>query len=81
MLELFILLLIDKNYPCRTTAAAATSAGHGIIATRDGQVYMLELSTGKKLGSLQTFKGKFFSLSGIPAERFLVNLKMFSLLI
>ncbi|XP_042052237.1 uncharacterized protein LOC121797660 isoform X2 [Salvia splendens] len=40
-----------------TTAAAATSAGHGIIATRDGQVYMLELSTGKKLGNLQTFKG------------------------
>ncbi|KAL1551154.1 hypothetical protein AAHA92_19033 [Salvia divinorum] len=39
------------------TAAAAMPAGHGIIARRDGQVYMLELSTGKKLGNLQTFQG------------------------
>ncbi|XP_057777399.1 uncharacterized protein LOC130995918 isoform X2 [Salvia miltiorrhiza] len=39
-------------------AAAATSAGHGIIGRRDGQVYMLELSTGKKLEILQTLKGR-----------------------
>ncbi|KAH6797846.1 hypothetical protein C2S52_022400 [Perilla frutescens var. hirtella] len=38
-------------------AAAATSIGHGIMGRCDGQVYMWELSTGKKLGNLHTFKG------------------------
>lgn len=58
-----VLLLVDRNWPCRAVAAAATSAGHGIIGRRNGQVYMLELSTGKKLGNLRTIKGKFYCSS------------------
>ncbi|EEF50725.1 conserved hypothetical protein [Ricinus communis] len=38
-------------------AAIGTSAGHGIIGTLDGLVYMWELLTGKKLGTLHKFKG------------------------
>ncbi|XP_019074824.1 uncharacterized protein LOC100268093 isoform X3 [Vitis vinifera] len=38
-------------------AAIGASAGHGIIGTHDGLVYMWELSTGTKLGSLHYFKG------------------------
>ncbi|KAK4430102.1 hypothetical protein Salat_1310900 [Sesamum alatum] len=38
-------------------AAAVTSDGHGIIGRSDGLVYMWELSTGRKLGNLHSFKG------------------------
>ncbi|GMY25815.1 hypothetical protein FCV25MIE_21057 [Fagus crenata] len=38
-------------------AAIGASAGHGIIGTCDGLVYMWELSTGAKLGMLHHFKG------------------------
>ncbi|KAL6343077.1 hypothetical protein AAG906_017889 [Vitis piasezkii] len=37
-------------------AAIGASASHGIIGTHDGLVYMWELSTGTKLGSLHYFK-------------------------
>ncbi|KAL0003640.1 hypothetical protein SO802_011201 [Lithocarpus litseifolius] len=37
--------------------AIGASAGHGIIGTCDGLVYMWELSTGAKLGMLHHFKG------------------------
>ncbi|XP_059655666.1 uncharacterized protein LOC132302749 [Cornus florida] len=37
-------------------AAIGASAGHGIIGTCDGLVYMWELSTGTKLGNLHYFK-------------------------
>lgn len=37
-------------------AAIDASASHGIIGTHDGLVYMWELSTGTKLGSLHYFK-------------------------
>ncbi|KAG8366476.1 hypothetical protein BUALT_Bualt17G0083900 [Buddleja alternifolia] len=37
--------------------AAVTSAGHGIMGTRDGLVYMWELSTGMKLGNLNSVNG------------------------
>ncbi|KAK9276843.1 hypothetical protein L1049_006380 [Liquidambar formosana] len=38
-------------------AAIAASAGHGIIATCDGLVYLWELSTGMRIGNLHCFKG------------------------
>ncbi|KAL3631254.1 hypothetical protein CASFOL_024238 [Castilleja foliolosa] len=38
-------------------AAGVTSGGHGIIGRCDGQVDMWELTTGKKLGNLHSFKG------------------------
>ncbi|XP_038705729.1 uncharacterized protein LOC120001458 isoform X2 [Tripterygium wilfordii] len=39
------------------TIVIGASAGHGITGTCDGLVYMWELSTGCKLGSLHHFKG------------------------
>ncbi|XAR55937.1 hypothetical protein NMG60_11036184 [Bertholletia excelsa] len=39
------------------TAAIGTSAGHGIIGTLDGLVYVWELSTGTKLYNLHHFQG------------------------
>lgn len=42
-------------------AAVGTSAGHGIIGTCDGYVYMWELSTGIILGNLHYFKGSAVS--------------------
>ncbi|XP_058070516.1 uncharacterized protein LOC131219413 isoform X2 [Magnolia sinica] len=38
-------------------SAAVASAGHGIIGTCDGLVYMWELSTGKKLANLKSLNG------------------------
>lgn len=38
--------------------AIGTSSGHGIIGRSDGLVYIWELSTGIKVGSLHHFKGK-----------------------
>ncbi|XP_050203355.1 uncharacterized protein LOC126653495 isoform X2 [Mercurialis annua] len=38
-------------------AAIGASAGHGIIGTLDGLVYMWEILTGKVLGTLHKFKG------------------------
>ncbi|KAJ7943316.1 DNA binding protein [Quillaja saponaria] len=38
-------------------ATIGASAGHGIIGTRDGVVYIWELSTGAQLGTLHHFKG------------------------
>ncbi|KAL3654322.1 hypothetical protein CASFOL_004003 [Castilleja foliolosa] len=38
--------------------AGVTSGGHGIIGRCDGQVNMWELSTGKKLGNLHSFKAE-----------------------
>ncbi|XP_060958697.1 uncharacterized protein LOC115700532 isoform X3 [Cannabis sativa] len=40
-----------------SAAAIGASAGHGIIGTHDGLVYMWEMSTGTKLGTLHHFKG------------------------
>jgi len=36
---------------------AGTISGHGVAGTLDGLVYMWDLSTGTKLGSLHDFKG------------------------
>ncbi|XP_020533646.1 uncharacterized protein LOC105630963 isoform X2 [Jatropha curcas] len=47
-------------------SAIGTSAGHGIIGTLDGLVYMWELLTGDKLGTLHKFKGG--SVSCIAAD-------------
>uniref|UniRef100_A0A164STK5 Uncharacterized protein n=1 Tax=Daucus carota subsp. sativus TaxID=79200 RepID=A0A164STK5_DAUCS len=41
--------------------AVGTVAGHGIIGTMDGLVYMWELSTGATLGNLHQFKGSAVS--------------------
>ncbi|CAL1395158.1 unnamed protein product [Linum trigynum] len=38
-------------------AAVATSGGNGIVGTRDGAVYMWDLSRGNRLGTLHHFKG------------------------
>ncbi|XP_065860602.1 uncharacterized protein [Euphorbia lathyris] len=38
-------------------AAIGTSSGEGIIGTHDGLVYMWDLLTGKKLGTLHKFEG------------------------
>ncbi|KAL9149122.1 hypothetical protein ABFS82_12G090300 [Erythranthe guttata] len=38
-------------------AAAVTSVGHGVVGKGNGTVYLWELSTGKKLGNLHSFKG------------------------
>ncbi|KAL7132664.1 hypothetical protein ABFS83_12G090100 [Erythranthe nasuta] len=38
-------------------AAAVTSVGHGVVGKSNGTVYLWELSTGKKLGNLHSFKG------------------------
>ncbi|XP_062111488.1 uncharacterized protein LOC133822987 isoform X2 [Humulus lupulus] len=40
-----------------SAAAIGASAGHGIIGTSDGLVYIWELSTGTKLGTLHHFRG------------------------
>ncbi|XP_024007740.1 uncharacterized protein LOC18992450 [Eutrema salsugineum] len=37
---------------------AGTVSGHGVAGTLDGHVYMWDLSTGTKLGSLHDFKGQ-----------------------
>lgn len=37
---------------------AGTVSGHGVTGTIDGLVYMWDMSTGSKLGSLHDFKGK-----------------------
>lgn len=37
---------------------AGTVSGHGIAGTLDGFVYLWDLTTGDKLGSLHDFKGK-----------------------
>lgn len=37
---------------------AGTVSGHGVAGTLDGLVYLWDLSTGAKLGSLHDFKGK-----------------------
>ncbi|XP_062162867.1 uncharacterized protein LOC133869800 isoform X2 [Alnus glutinosa] len=42
-------------------AAVGASAGHGIIGTSDGLVYMWELSTGTKLAMLHHFRGSSVS--------------------
>ncbi|KAL5759341.1 hypothetical protein ACOSQ2_018179 [Xanthoceras sorbifolium] len=61
--RLWRLALLVKNMvilgsPLDPRAAAINaSAGHGIIGTHDGLVYMWELSTGTKLGTLHDFKG------------------------
>lgn len=49
-----------SNLLCRAAAVGA-SAGHGIIGTSDGLVYMWELSTGTKLAMLHHFRGMFLS--------------------
>ncbi|KAL1198392.1 hypothetical protein V5N11_004212 [Cardamine amara subsp. amara] len=38
--------------------AVSTVSGHGVAGTVDGLVYLWDLSTGAKLGSLHDFKGK-----------------------
>ncbi|PON97232.1 Guanine nucleotide-binding protein, beta subunit [Trema orientale] len=61
------LALLVKNMVILGTAldpsAAATgaSAGYGIIGTCDGLVYLWEMSTGTKLGSLHHFRGSTVS--------------------
>ncbi|KAJ9174145.1 hypothetical protein P3X46_017205 [Hevea brasiliensis] len=47
-------------------AAVNTSAGHGIMGTLDGLVYMWELLTGNKLGTLLELKGG--SVSSIATD-------------
>ncbi|XP_017216175.1 uncharacterized protein LOC108193855 isoform X1 [Daucus carota subsp. sativus] len=44
-----------------SAVAVGTVAGHGIIGTMDGLVYMWELSTGATLGNLHQFKGSAVS--------------------
>uniref|UniRef100_A0A2C9WH72 FYR C-terminal domain-containing protein n=1 Tax=Manihot esculenta TaxID=3983 RepID=A0A2C9WH72_MANES len=49
-------MILGKALDIRA-AAVNISAGHGIIGTVDGLVYMWELLTGNKLGTLHEFKG------------------------
>lgn len=50
-----ILILGAALHP--STAAIGTSAGHGIIGTHKGHVYIWELATGTKLGTMHDFEG------------------------
>lgn len=50
-----------KRFSCRATAIG-TSSGHGIIGRSDGLVYVWELSTGIKVGSLHHFKGGYLHI-------------------
>lgn len=49
------------NFNISSAVAVGTVAGHGIIGTMDGLVYIWELSTGATLGNLHQFKGIYSS--------------------
>ncbi|KAK0574811.1 hypothetical protein LWI29_029475 [Acer saccharum] len=69
-LALLVKNMVILGSPLDPRAAAVNaSAGHGIIGTHDGLVYMWELSTGTKLGTLHDFKGGTISCIATNGSR------------